>query len=106
VIKEIRARLGYLVFKEIRVSEEIEENQEKKVSRASKVFPEFREFRAIKEKKERLDHRATKEIRVSVGTKEIRVKLVHQVIRVRGAIKVKKESLEVLVSQVNQVRRV
>jgi hypothetical protein len=76
VIKEIKARLGYLVFKEIRVSEEIGGNQEKKASRASKGFPEFREFRETKEKKERLDHRATKAIRVSVGTKEIRVKLV------------------------------
>jgi hypothetical protein len=76
VIKEIRARLGYLVYKGIRVSEEIEENQEKKASRASRVFLEFREFRAIKEKKERLDHRATKAIRVSVGIKEIKAKLV------------------------------
>ena len=76
MIKEIRVRLGYLVFKGIRVSEEIGGNQEKKASRASKVFPEFREFREIKEKKEKLDHRATKAIRVSVGIKEIKVKLV------------------------------
>jgi hypothetical protein len=75
VIKEIKVRLGYLVFKEIRVSEEIGGNQEKKASRASKVSRGCREFREIKEKKERLDRRATKATRDSVGTKEIRAKL-------------------------------
>jgi hypothetical protein len=106
VIKEIRARLGYLVFKGIRVSEEIEENQEKKASRASKVFPEFREFRETKEKKERLDHRATKAIRDSVGTKEIRAKLDLWEIKAREVTKAKKECLVVLEALVNQGRRV
>ena len=98
--------MGYLVFKEIRVSEEIGGNQEKKASRVSKGFPEFREFRAIKAKKERLDHRVTKAIRVSVGIKEIRVKLDHWVIKAKEATKAKKECLAVLVAQVNQVRKV
>jgi hypothetical protein len=83
--------LGYQVFKEIKVREEIEENQEKKASRASKGFPEFREFRAIKAKKEKLDHRATKAIRDSVGIKEIKVKLVLLVIKEKEVTKVKKE---------------
>jgi hypothetical protein len=91
VIKVIKEKLGYLVFKEIKVNEAIGGNQEKKASRVSPDFLEFKEFRAIKVKKARLDHRATKEIRDSVGIKEIRAKLDHWVIKAKGVTKVKKE---------------
>jgi hypothetical protein len=56
-------------------------------------------------KKEKLDHRAIKATKDSVGIKEIKEKLDHWVIKAKEATKVKKECLAVLEAQVNQGRR-
>jgi hypothetical protein len=49
----IKEKLGFLVFKEIKVKEEIEENQVKKDSKENPDFLEFLVFKEIKEKKEK-----------------------------------------------------
>jgi hypothetical protein len=105
VTKAIKEKLGFLVFKEIKVNEVIAGNQEKKASRASPDFLEFREFRVTKVKKVRLDHLAIKVIKVSVVIKVIKVKLVHWVIKAKEEIKVKKDNPEALECQASQGRR-
>jgi hypothetical protein len=105
-IRVIKVKLDYQVFKEIKVREGTVVNQEKKAFKENLDFQVFRVFRVTKEKKEKLVLKVIKATKVSVVIKEIRVKLVHQVIKVRGVIKVKKVSLEILVFQENQGRRV
>jgi hypothetical protein len=105
VIKAIKVKLGCQVFKEIKVREETVVNQEKKVSKVSLDFQEFREFKETKERKERLDLKVIKATKDSGVIKVIKVKLDHLVIKVKEAIKVKKDYQAVLGAQVSQERR-
>ena len=105
-IKAIKVKLDYPVFKEIKVSEEIGENQVKRASRASRGYRGFRVFRGTKVKKAKLVHRVTKVIKVRGVIKEIKEKLVPLVIKEREVIRVKKDCPGALEAQESQERRV
>ncbi len=105
VIKVIKEKLDYQVFKEIREKEESVVNLEKKDFKGNQDFPEFKVFKGTKVKKEKLDHRVTKEIKDNVETKEIKAKLDHLVIKGKEVIKVRKECLVVLEALVSLVKK-